>query len=85
MRFPQFATIFNSDSQRNADILAKQVKVRYSDICKPIITIEDAIEQKSFHPPRINDFAIGNTDSKYIHASCFVNQHSMFYPHDMFC
>jgi len=54
-----------TDSQRNADEIAKKVRVQYSHVTKPITTIEDAIEQKSFHPPRIQDFLIGNTEMAF--------------------
>lgn len=63
--FQLMHSLYDVDSQRNADLIAKKVKVKYSDVCKPITTIEQAIEQKSFHPPKITDYAIGNTDSMF--------------------
>ena len=37
-----------SDTQQHADQIAQAVTVSYESLGKPILTIEDAIEQKSF-------------------------------------
>lgn len=51
-----------AESHELAQEAAKLVEIKYKDIKKPIITIDDAIEQKSFHAPK-PDFILGNPQS----------------------
>ena len=48
-----------ADSYELAQEAAKMVEITYKDIRKPIVTIDDAIEQKSFHAPK-PDFILGD-------------------------
>lgn len=70
--FHSIYSFFCVDTQRNAENIAKMVKVNYNNVCKPITTIEDAIDMKSFHPPRYDDFAIGNTERMYFDLPCAI-------------
>lgn len=42
---------------------AKFVQINYTNIKKPILTIEDALRENSFHPKPIDDLVIGNAQS----------------------
>jgi len=51
-----------ADSYQQAKEASKMVKINYSQINKPILTIKQAIEANSFHPPAMKDFVKGNAD-----------------------
>eukprot|EP00795_Rhopilema_esculentum_P002081 gene2081-17651_t len=55
-------------SQRNAEIIAKMVKVKYSNVKKPVTTLEEAIEKELFYPIRFPDIKVGNTETAF--AEC---------------
>ncbi|KAK3730646.1 hypothetical protein RRG08_060314 [Elysia crispata] len=52
--------IIVADNKETANAAAAKVKVTYKNVKKPIVTIEDAIKQKSFHPNPPQPWAIGD-------------------------
>eukprot|EP00252_Welwitschia_mirabilis_P010739 TRINITY_DN2419_c0_g1_i7.p1 TRINITY_DN2419_c0_g1~~TRINITY_DN2419_c0_g1_i7.p1 ORF type:complete len:1017 (-),score=216.35 TRINITY_DN2419_c0_g1_i7:1040-4090(-) len=54
-----------------ADTAAKSVKITYSDVVQPVLTIEDAIKHNSFFDSRDFEFQKGNVDS-YFNNSAIV-------------
>jgi len=54
-----------ADSQRAANEIAKLVSVEYFDVRKPILTLEEAIETKNFHPENLPLNIIGNTEAAF--------------------
>ena len=56
--------MFISETQTLADEAAKKVVIKYKDIQKPILSMEDAIEAKSFHPCFIGTATVGNPDGE---------------------
>ena len=55
------------DTQEVADQAAAMVKVSYTNIQPPILTIDDAIQKKSIIPPdpRARDLLVGNPDRTF--------------------
>jgi xanthine dehydrogenase/oxidase len=51
-----------ADTYEQAKQAAKLVKVNYSVVNTPILTISDAIKANSFHPQPVNDLIVGNAD-----------------------
>ncbi|XP_065067041.1 uncharacterized protein LOC135692714 isoform X3 [Rhopilema esculentum] len=54
-----------ANSQRNAEKIAKMVKVKYSNVKEPVTTLEEAIRKKCFHPTRFPDIKVGDTDAAF--------------------
>ncbi|GFS24784.1 indole-3-acetaldehyde oxidase, partial [Elysia marginata] len=52
--------IIVADHRETAAAAAEKVKVTYKNVKKPIVTIEDAIKQKSFHPNPPDPYKIGD-------------------------
>jgi xanthine dehydrogenase/oxidase len=50
------------DTQSLADEAAGKVKITYTDVKTPIITIQDAIDAKSFFSDEIVDQVFGDPD-----------------------
>ena len=58
----QPVAIVIADTQANADRMAKAVTIQYKALGKLILTIDQAIEQESFHDdPDLTTVNIGNT------------------------
>ncbi|PVD23365.1 hypothetical protein C0Q70_16633 [Pomacea canaliculata] len=53
-----------ADNQLVADEAAKKVIVKYSDIQKPILTIQEAIDANSFHSTFVQPHVVGNPDDE---------------------
>ena len=58
---------FFKETQEIADKAAAMVKVTYTNIKTPILTIDDAIRNKSTFPSPFPTFKTGNADGKYTH------------------
>ena len=60
--------LFFVDSQELADQAAFMVKVTYTNIQTPVVTIDDAIQKKSFFPlPQLPTIDVGDADREYIY------------------
>ena len=55
-------TLLFADTQDNANSAASAVKVTYSEQKPPILTIKDAIAQKSFFPTPCEDLKQGDAE-----------------------
>ena len=55
---------FCTESNGIAIGAAKKVKIIYSDVKPPILTVEDAIAQKSFFPKPCDDWIVGNAEGQ---------------------
>ena len=54
-----------SDTQRNANAIAKLVKVKYCDVKKPVTSLREAIELQQFHEPRFPAVSTGDTEGSH--------------------
>jgi len=53
------------DTQRNAQFIAKLVKVKYNDVKKPVTSLREAIALQQFHEPRFRTVSIGDTEEAF--------------------
>ncbi|KAJ1696193.1 hypothetical protein LUZ63_004705 [Rhynchospora breviuscula] len=77
-----------AETQRYANMAAKQVIVEYSseDLQKPILTVEDAVENSSYfdvpfivYPSQVGNFSIGMAEADYKILSAEVKLGSQYY------
>ena len=60
------------DTQTNADLAAKKVKVTYKDIKPPITDLRQAVEKKSFFPQANLDKTFGNPEEAMDKANTII-------------
>lgn len=51
-----------SDNMDTANTAARAVKVSYSSVQTPVLTIQEAIEKKMFFPKQAHDIVVGNAE-----------------------
>ena len=56
---------YYADTEGIANTAAGAVKITYSDVKPPILTIQDAIQKKSFFPQPTKDLLVGDAESKF--------------------
>ena len=54
-----------AESQTLADQAAQKVVVKYKDIQKPVLSVDEAIAAEAFHPSFIQPATIGNPEGIY--------------------
>eukprot|EP00112_Aurelia_sp_Birch-Aquarium-sp1_P026163 Seg91.7 transcript_id=Seg91.7/GoldUCD/mRNA.D3Y31 product="Xanthine dehydrogenase" protein_id=Seg91.7/GoldUCD/D3Y31 len=54
-----------ADSPRNAEKIAKLVKVEYENVERPITTLKEAIEKEKFHRQRFPGTKVGDTEEAF--------------------
>ena len=59
----QAVALVLADSQRLANVCAKFVSVKYTDIKRPILTIEEAVKAGSYHDIPVTPMKVGDVDS----------------------
>ena len=56
------------DSQAAANEIASSVQIKYKNVQKPIVSLEEAIEKKQFFPSEVPDNIIGDVEGTVIHG-----------------
>ena len=59
-------TFTNIETEGIANTAAGAVKITYSDVKPPILSLQDAIRKKSFFPKPAKDVVVGDAESKYV-------------------
>ena len=59
------SSIFQSESQKEADAAAKAVQVKYSNIQTPILSIDESIAAGRELPIKKGEIIYGDPDGKY--------------------
>ena len=82
-------SILTPENESIAEKAVGAVKVSYSDVKPPILTVKDAIDKKSFFPKPAEDLIVGDAESKsvprlnernkYIESFCLALYVSYFY------
>jgi xanthine dehydrogenase molybdopterin-binding subunit B len=62
-----------ADTQRHADEAAKQVVVTYSNVQKPLLSIEDAIGANSFFKPDFQPINQGDVNQGFAQSAHVIN------------
>lgn len=55
-----------ADSQAAANEIASSVQIKYKNVQKPIVSLEEAIEKKQFFPSEVPDNIIGDVEATFI-------------------
>ena len=53
-----------SEDMDTAYTAAKAVKVTYTDVKPPVLTIKEAVQAKMIFPPQADDFIVGDADGR---------------------
>ncbi|KAK7506537.1 hypothetical protein BaRGS_00002012, partial [Batillaria attramentaria] len=69
----QIIGVILAETQTLADAAAKKVVVKYKDIKKPVLTVEEAIEAKAYHQCFLTEKKIGDPDDAMAKAAHTVS------------
>ena len=64
IQFKRLHTLFSPETMGAGTKASAAVKVTYKDVKTPIVTIEDAIKRKSFHPNPPPPKSVGDAKGK---------------------
>jgi hypothetical protein len=77
-----FNVAVHAETQEQADAAARKVAVTYSDVKRPVLSVDEAIDAQAFHPSFMGPSTIGQPDGKY---KCFVVCCSCLFVFVVFC
>ncbi|XP_076806780.1 uncharacterized protein LOC143450217 isoform X1 [Clavelina lepadiformis] len=69
----QPVAIVIAESREQSKQIAESVKVTYKNVQKPVLSVQDAIENNSFYPNNLKPFQMGNPDVAFKNAEHVVS------------
>lgn len=64
-----------TDNPDTASTAARLVKITYTNVQPPVLTIKEAIEKKMFFPKQADDIVEGNAEGEKNIEHFFLNKH----------